>query len=113
LTSKANRRRVACAALNLLALALSGCEAGLPQPNAADAARLDGRFGQTNVPELEHGRTLYSSRCGSCHALREPGSEKPDAWREEVHEMRAKKGVRMSDDEERLITAYLISISSR
>jgi len=100
-------------ALNLLAPALAGCEAGLPQPNAADAARLDGRLAPISVHDLEHGRTLYSSRCSSCHALREPGSEKPAAWREAVHEMRAQKGVRMSDDEERLITAYLISISSR
>jgi cytochrome c5 len=94
-------------------LALSACEASLPQPLAADAARLGGSLAGTSVHELELGRTLYSSRCGSCHALRDPASEMPEAWRAEVHEMRSKKGVRISDDEERRITAYLVSISSR
>ena len=85
----------------------------LPRPNAADAARLRGKGAELGLQDLELGRALYSSRCGSCHALRDPASERPEAWGGEVHEMRAKKGVRLSDDEEERITAYLVSISSR
>jgi len=94
-------------------LTLSACEASLPAPLASDAARLEGSLAGSSVRDLEQGRTLYSQRCAGCHALRAPESETPESWRREVHQMRATKGVRISDDEERRITAYLISISSR
>jgi len=111
LSCKARASVAACLAFGLLALA--GCEVSLPQPNAADAARLHGSGAELGLQDLELGRALYSSRCGSCHALRDPASERPEAWGAEVHEMRAKKGVRLTDDEEQRITAYLVSISSR
>jgi len=113
LSCKQGKRARAGIRWSVLVLALSACEASLPRPVASDAARLGGNFAGSSVADLEQGRTLYSSRCGSCHALRAPATETPDAWRVEVHEMRSKKGVHLSDDEERRITAYLVSISSR
>jgi len=85
----------------------------LPEPNAADAARISALFAGSDVRNLEQWRTLYVSRCGSCHALRDPASETPAGWRREVRDMREKKSVHLSDDEERGITAYLVAISSR
>ena len=99
-----------------LALALApsiGCVAALPHATAADAARVSGRFPGATVTELEHGRTLYVERCAGCHQLREPASETPLAWPHLVSEMQDDHGVRLTDDEEHGIVAYLVSVSSR
>jgi mono/diheme cytochrome c family protein len=65
------------------------------------------------LAELQEGRRLYSARCGSCHALRDPLSLPPSAWGEQVNDMRSKRGVRLSAAEAEQITDYLVAISSR
>jgi len=45
--------------------------------------------------------------------LREPASETPLAWPHLVSEMQDDHGVRLTDDEEHGIVAYLVSVSSR
>ena len=98
----------------VLVCAAAACTTGLPQPNAADLARSRGRLDSVStLSDLEEGRELYRSRCGSCHALRDPMSLQPESWIEQVRDMREKKGVRLSPDEARRITSYLVSISSR
>ena len=101
-------RRAATLVGALLGLAVGACEVSLPVPNTADAART-----KSSVRDLELGRGLYGSRCGSCHALRDPVSIAPKAWSAEVNDMRTKNGVHLSDDEAQRITDYLVSISSR
>ena len=105
-------RSIALAALVLVGGA-TACEATLPQANAADAARVAARFGNPSLSELQQGRSLYLARCGTCHALRDPRSESAEAWSAQVRDMRTNKGVLLSPDEERRITAYLVSISAR
>lgn len=96
--------------LLLLTCMVSACTASLPQPTAADAEH---GFSRVGLDELKQGRVLYIARCGGCHALRDPASEPAAAWSSEVHEMRTKHGVALSDEEERRISAYLIAIASR
>jgi mono/diheme cytochrome c family protein len=96
-----------------LACVVAGCTAALPHATAADAARANPHFPGATVAELEHGRTLYVERCAGCHQLRDPASETPLAWPKLVAEMRDEHGVHLSRDEERGITAYLVSVSSR
>ena len=96
--------------LLLLTCLLSACAVRLPQPSAADAKH---GFAGVGLDELKQGRVLYIARCGGCHALRDPDSEPAAAWSREVHEMRTKNGVALSDEEERWISAYLIAIASR
>lgn len=104
-------RTLSAAALVLSTLV--GCAAALPHANQADAARVREQFPSTNVAQLEHGRSLYVERCAGCHQLREPASETPAAWPGRVTDMREAHGVHLSDDEQRTIVAYLVSISSR
>jgi mono/diheme cytochrome c family protein len=103
--------KIARAALVLLPLV--GCAAALPHATEADAVRVNGNFPGATVAQLEHGRTLYVERCAGCHQLREPASETPLAWPKLVAEMRDSHGVHLTSDDERGITAYLVSVSSR
>lgn len=52
----------------LLALALAGCDATLPEPDSAAAQ-------------------LYGRRCGGCHRLYAPGSLTPAMWEMQVGRM--------------------------
>ena len=79
----------------------------IPQPTAADAQRGRAAFPNLTLDELAHGRTLYVSRCGSCHALKRPSELSAERWQEEVGEMRDKNGVKLSDDEAQAIVRYL------
>jgi cytochrome c5 len=97
----------------LALVCVSACQASLAEPNAADAARVQSRLAGSKLSDLQDGRRLYLARCGTCHALPEPGSLAPDAWGAQVHDMRTEQGVRLSDEEERHITAYLVAISAR
>ena len=92
---------------------LTACgSAVVPQPTAADADRGSAHFPDLTLSELTHGRTLYVSRCGSCHTLKRP-SELPAAqWQVEVGEMRSKNGVKLSDAEAQAITRYLAIAAS-
>ncbi len=92
---------------------LAACAAELPHATAADATRVNDKFPNVNVASLESGRTLYVERCAGCHQLREPSSETPLAWPTLVAEMRDEHGVHLTQDEERGIVSYLVSVSSR
>jgi mono/diheme cytochrome c family protein len=92
----------------LLGATLAGCGGSpIPHPTAADAARGTAHFPDLTLSELSHGRTLYVSRCGSCHTLKRPAELKPEQWEQEVGEMRAKNGVKLSDQEMQAIIRYL------
>jgi mono/diheme cytochrome c family protein len=95
--------------VSLLGAALLGACAGspYPEPAAADATRAAPHFPGVTLTELRHGRRLYLSRCGSCHALKPPGELSPEQWRAEVDEMRAKNGVKLSEPEAQAIVRYL------
>ena len=94
------------AALFLACLPACGGSA-VPQPTAADAARGSARFPDLTLNELSHGRTLYLSRCGSCHVLKRPAELPPEQWQVEVTDMRNKNGVKLSDAEAQAIVRYL------
>jgi len=85
----------------------------LPVPTAADASRASAHFPDVTLSELNHGRTLYVSRCGSCHTLKPPSELSGEQWQAEVSDMRAKNGVKLSDDEAQAIVRYLTVAASR
>lgn len=88
-----------------------GCGASAaPAPAAADVARVTERYPGTTLADLERGRTVYLSRCTSCHAPVAPGSIPADRWPGEVKEMseRAHLGA-----DEPLVVKYLVAQSMR
>jgi len=91
-----------------LSAALAACGSSpFPQPTGADARRGNAHFANLTLAELQQGRTLYVSRCGSCHALKPPAELQPEQWQAEVTEMREKNGVKLSDAEAQAIVRYL------
>ena len=93
--------------------ALAACGGSpIPRPTAADAARGSAHFPDLTLAELSHGRTLYVSRCGSCHTLKPPSELSAEQWQTEVTEMRAKNGVRLSDSDAQAIIRYLAIAST-
>jgi cytochrome c5 len=92
----------------LLSLSLAACGSSpIPQPTAADASRGATHFPDLTLAELEQGRGLYVSRCGSCHTLKRPAELAPQQWELEVTDMREKNGVKLSDAEAQAIVRYL------
>lgn len=79
----------------------------VPEPTAADASRGSAHFPDLTLSELNQGRSLYLSRCGSCHVLKRPAELAPEQWQVEVGEMRSKNGVKLSDVEAQAIVRYL------
>ena len=97
----------------LLAAGISACGASaVPEPTAADAQRGSSHFPDLTLSELSHGRALYVSRCGSCHALKRPSELRPERWQAEVDDMRANNGVKLSDADARAIVRYLTVASN-
>jgi cytochrome c5 len=104
-------KRLVCSTLLAAALAACGGSA-IPHPTAADAARGSAHFPDLTLSELSQGRTLYVSRCGSCHTLKRPAELPAAQWQTEVVEMRAKNGVKLSDAEAQAIIRYLAVAAS-
>jgi len=101
---------VACVSLSASLAACGGSR--VPVPTAADAGRASAHFPDVTLSELSHGRTLYVSRCGSCHTLKPPAELSAAQWQAEVTDMRAKNGVKLSDEEARAIIRYLTVAAS-
>jgi cytochrome c5 len=91
----------------LVALSACGGSSPFPKPTAADQARGSAHFPDVTLTELTEGRSLYMSRCGSCHVLKRPVELAPAQWQVEVTEMRNKNGVKLSDSEAQAIIRYL------
>ena len=93
--------------------AASGCAgSALPEPTTADANRGSTQFPDVTLAELQRGRSLYQSRCGSCHALKRPAELPAAQWQHEVSNMRENNGVKLSDAEARAIVRYLAIAAS-
>ncbi len=89
----------------LLALAISSGCATLPVPTPKDAERV-----QSTVESLSAGRSIYLSRCGSCHQTHQPSRFAPDAWPKLVGEMRAR--AKLTPEDQSRILEYLITMST-
>jgi hypothetical protein len=99
--------------LALLVVAVAACGASaMPEPTAVDASRGRAHFPDLTLSELSHGRSLYLSRCGSCHALKRPAELTAERWQAEVEDMRAKNGVKLSEADARAIVRYLAVASN-
>lgn len=93
----------------LTLLCFSGaCAAAIPHPTSADQARGSAQFPELTLADLQQGRKLYVSRCGSCHVLKHPNEVPTDQWPGEVTKMRTNNGVKLSDAEAEAIVRYLV-----
>jgi mono/diheme cytochrome c family protein len=68
-------------------------------PTSADATS------NATLAELQQGRTLYISNCGSCHGLYSPDDYSASRWRNIMSDMTPKTS--MSSSEISLVTKYV------
>jgi len=91
--------------LLLLALAFAvGCSSALYLPTSADADRAG-----VSTERLMVGRTLYISKCGSCHNLHLPEQYTQKQWLKVMPAMQKK--ARITDEESKQITDFLLARS--
>ncbi|HEY6728388.1 MAG TPA: hypothetical protein VI197_30465 [Polyangiaceae bacterium] len=81
-----------------------------PEPRQADVVRIEQQFPGTTLAELERGRTIYLSRCTSCHAPVVPSSFSAQRWPLEVKEMSARAHL---GSDEPLVIKYLVAQALR
>jgi cytochrome c5 len=99
-------------ALAALGLALgAGCAAALPRPSAETVARAQGRWPDSTLEQLEHGRAVFAQRCAGCHALPLPDSKSEAEWKKVLDEMGAE--AKLTSDERTLVERFILSVRTR
>lgn len=95
-----------------LGAVLFGCvSTPYPHPVQADLAVAQKQRAGVTLQDLEQGRSLYLSRCGSCHQVIDPKSVAPSKWPHEVEEMRERAKLDTQDVDQ--IVLYLVTVASR
>jgi len=97
MNSKTRNRIVLAAAIIFCA-----CSPALYMPSMTDASHSG-----VSVDSLMIGRTLYTNHCGSCHNLHLPEQYTRAHWEKEIPDMKRK--AKISDDEARLITSFVLA----
>lgn len=100
------------ASLVAVGMTLAACSAGLPHPTSQHLNVARQSEPNVSLADLDRGRSLYVQKCGTCHALRDPGSLPPGQWRHEIDEMESKQGVRLKSNESEDIYRYLAAVSA-
>lgn len=95
----------------LTALGVAACATAVVHPSARDASWASEKWPGTTVDDLEHGRTVFVSRCAGCHNLPRPDAKTADEWASVVGEMAA--GARLSAADQDLVLRYLSATSER
>ena len=90
----------------LLLGVLAGCSASLPAATASDASRA-----HLELADLQHGRALVVSKCGSCHRPPLPTEHAATEWPVMLDEMSARANLDVM--QRRLIEGYLVTMAMR
>lgn len=77
----------------------AACSSALYMPDSDNTAP------GVNILDLQAGRKLYVSKCGSCHTLVLPEKYSADQWQSLVDKMETK--AKITPDEKKLIVEYL------
>lgn len=101
----------------LASVVLAGCFAAKKSiPTQADADRGAAKFPGYSLAELNEGKTLYETNCGTCHGLKKPTSEPESEWRRIVPIMVKKVNkdkLVLNARSEDLILRYVVTMSKR
>jgi cytochrome c5 len=86
-------------------------------PSQADVETVSARFPGYSLVQLQEGKLLYESHCGTCHDLKDPKSKDESGWYRIVPVMSARVNGKtpgaLNEDKEQLIVRYLITMSER
>ena len=89
------------------ALLLAGCGPVLPPADATLVVIAQKRWPEANAIQLEQGRLLFTTRCTTCHELRNPAKYSPADWSYYVREMGSR--AQLADSERQAVERYLVA----
>jgi cytochrome c5 len=84
----------------------------------SDVSRAQATYPGLTLADLQKGKADYEAKCSTCHGLKKPKSQTPDAWRKIVPGMsagankKAGKEVVTAADQESILK-YLITMSTK
>jgi hypothetical protein len=93
----------------LLVLAAGCGGTWIPEATDADSARVSAQWPGTTTAQLNQGRSLLLSRCGSCHQPPSPAEKVAASWPGEVQEMAVR--AKLSVDDAALVERYLVAFA--
>lgn len=100
---------------SIILLALTSCfSAKLLTPSQNDVDRVQQKFPNYTLSELNQGKTLFERNCKSCHGLKNPTSRSEEKWRKVVPVMVKRvnrKQTVLSPQDEELILKFVITMS--
>jgi len=96
---------------SVLTLGVACTTVQIPQATEIDVKRAALRRPRTTLADLERGRTLYLSRCTSCHRPIEPMGFRAQEWPGYVAEMQER--ARLGQDEAELVVLYLVTMAAQ
>ena len=92
------------------AVLMTGCGPVIP-PVTPDLVSTAGARGvTTDLPQLERGRSLYTTRCSTCHALHEPREKSAGEWPALVEIMGAR--AYLPEPQRRDVLAFLMATAA-
>lgn len=77
-----------------------------PTVSADIAAAGEKRYPGINIADLTEGQTLFYSKCGNCHGLPEPDSEKEEKWPKIMDHMAPKS--KLDDVQKEKVLRYIL-----
>lgn len=108
LSTRPRRHRRVVVAVTLVVICIAACARRMP-PRATP---LDAERAHVSVDELEHGRTLLLSKCGSrCHKTPMPSDKAASEWPKALDEMAPRADLDAPD--RAAIEQYLLAMTPR
>lgn len=86
---------------------LYGCGQALYMPDLVHVQKAQVTDPGITLETLQHGRTLYTEKCSSCHTLFLPKAFSKEKWTKEMEEMAVE--AKLQGNEKKLILDYLTS----
>jgi cytochrome c5 len=103
--------------LIIVVLILGACSAKLSSPAQSDADRAVNKFPDATLEKLIEGRRLVQANCGLCHPVKNPQSHSEEQWNKIVPEMvgkaNRKKDANISDEQQKMILMYLVTMGKK
>jgi mono/diheme cytochrome c family protein len=95
-----------------LGVAAASCGASTAVlPDARDAHWAEERWPGTTVADLQHGRSVFVTRCSSCHGLPDPSGSTAAEWGPLVDKMADR--AHLTPEERNDVVHYLSAVSAR
>lgn len=100
----------------LILLACSGSKPIIT--SQADADRGAEKYPGYTLEDLNKGKSLYESNCGTCHGLKKPSSRNEKKWKKVLNQMVPKANKRagkevIGEQEKELVLKFLVTMGTK